>query len=91
LASYQCRNGCSLTSWLRQVTINFTIDYLRKLRLALSIDIEVEEGLSLKDVLKDFSADAVEFLRDQYRRKTLRDCVDLLDSAEQYFMELFLN
>lgn len=91
LATYQARNGCSLASWLRQVTINFTIDYLRKLKPMVSIDIEIEEGLSLKDILKDLSKDAAEFLSDQDRRKTLKECVDLLDSGEQYFMELFLN
>ncbi|MDD5282442.1 MAG: RNA polymerase sigma factor [Candidatus Omnitrophica bacterium] len=91
LATYQGRNGCSLASWLRQVTINFTIDYLRKLKPMVSIDVEVEPGFSLKDILKDLSADAVEFLSDQDRRKTLQECVDLLDSGEQYFMELFLN
>jgi len=91
LSSYQGKNGCSLASWLRQVTINFTIDYLRKLKPMLSIEAEIEQGLSLKDVLKDLSNDAVEFLSDQDRRMTLRDCVDSLDPAEQYFMELFLN
>lgn len=91
LATYQGRNGCSLASWLRQVTINFTIDYLRKLKPMVSIDAEIEEGLSLKDILKDLSADAVEFLSDQEKRKTLQECVDLLESGEQYFMELFLN
>jgi RNA polymerase sigma-70 factor (ECF subfamily) len=91
LATYQARNGCSLASWLRQVTINFTIDYLRKLKPMVSIDIEIEEGLSLKDILRDLSKDAAEFLSDQDRRKTLKECVDLLDSGEQYFMELFLN
>jgi len=91
LATYQGRNGCSLASWLRQVTINFTIDYLRKLKPMVSIDIEIEEGFSLKDVLRDLSVDAVEFLSDQDKRKTLQECVDLLESAEQYFMELFLN
>ncbi|MBU0547276.1 MAG: sigma-70 family RNA polymerase sigma factor [Candidatus Omnitrophica bacterium] len=91
LATYQARNGCSLASWLRQVTINFTIDYLRKLKPMLSIDVEIEQGLSLKDILKDLSVDAVEFLSDQDRRKTLWECVDLLEPEEQYFMELFLN
>ena len=91
LATYQGRNGCSLASWLRQVTINFTIDSLRKLKPMVSIDAEIEEGLSLKDILKDLSADAVEFLSDQEKRKTLQECVDLLESGEQYFMELFLN
>jgi len=91
LATYQGRNACTLASWLRQVTINFTIDYLRKLKPTVSIDIEIEEGLSLKDILKDLSADAVEFLSDQDRLKTLQDCVDSLESGDQYFMELYLN
>jgi len=91
LSTYQGRNGCSLASWLRQVTINFTIDYLRKLKPALSIDAEIEPGLSFKDVLKDLSIDALEFLNNQDKRKTLQDCVGLLEPGEQYFMELFLN
>ncbi len=91
LTTYEGRNGCSLASWLRQVTINFTIDYLRKLKPMFSIDIETEEGLSLKDVLKDISEDTAEFLNDQDRRKALHDCVDLLEPQEKYFMELFLN
>jgi RNA polymerase sigma-70 factor (ECF subfamily) len=91
LSTYQGRNGCSLASWLRQVTINFTIDYLRKFKPELSIDAEIEPGLSFKDVLKDLSIDALEFLNNQDKRKTLQDCVGLLESGEQYFMELFLN
>ena len=91
LATYQGRNGCTLASWLRQVTINFTIDYLRKLKPTVSIDLETEEGLSLKDILKDLSADVVEFLSDQDRLQTLQDCVDSLELGDQYFMELYLN
>jgi len=91
LSTYQARNGCSLASWLRQVTINFTIDYLRKLKPMVSIDSEIEPGFSLKDILKDLSGDALEFLSDQDKRNTLQDCVALLEADERYFMELFLN
>jgi RNA polymerase sigma factor (sigma-70 family) len=91
LSTYQGRNGCSLASWLRQVTINFTIDYLRKLKPMASIDAETEEGFSLKDVLQDLSSDTIAFLNNQDRRKALQDCLDLLEPGEQYFMELLLN
>ena len=91
LSSYQGRNGCSLASWLRQVTINFTIDYLRKLKPIMSLDAEDEDGFTLKDMLKDLSPGAIEFLNDQERRKTLKACINLLESDEQYFLELFLN
>ena len=91
LSTYQGKNNCSLASWLRQVTINFTIDYLRRLKSTISIDAENEEGFSLKDTIASPSTGAVEFLNDQDRRKTLHECIDLLDIDEQYFMELFLK
>jgi len=91
LSTYQARNDCSLASWLRQVTVNFTIDYLRRLKPAISIDAQTEEGFSLKDTIADLSPAAIDFLNEQDRRKTLYDCIDLLDSDEQYFMELFLG
>ena len=91
LATYQAKNGCSLASWLRQVTINFTIDYLRKLKPVVSIDAQDEEGFSLADTLQDLSAGAAEFLKDQDRRKTLQECIGLLEADEQYFLELLLN
>ena len=91
LSTYQGKNGCSLASWLRQVTINFTIDCLRKLKPVLSLDAEQEDGFTLKETLKDLSAGAIEFLNDQDRRKTLQECISLLEFDEQYFLELFLN
>ncbi|MDD5129888.1 MAG: sigma-70 family RNA polymerase sigma factor [Candidatus Omnitrophica bacterium] len=91
LASYRGKNGCSLASWLRQVTINFTIDYLRKLKPISSIDVQDEDGFSLSDSLADLSPGAVEFLNDQDKRKTLTECIGLLESEEQYFLELLLN
>ena len=91
LATYKARNGCSLASWLRQVTVNFTIDCLRRLKPTLSIDAENEEGFGFKDTLTDLSPAAADFLNHQDRLKTLYECIDLLETGEQYFMELFLG
>ncbi|MFA4988735.1 MAG: sigma-70 family RNA polymerase sigma factor [Candidatus Omnitrophota bacterium] len=91
LSTYRGRNGCTLASWLRQVAINFTIDYLRKLKPALSIDAEREGGLVFKDALVDVSADTEKLLNDSDRRQALSDCIGFLSSSEQYFLELFLN
>lgn len=91
LSTYQAKNGCSLASWLRQVSINFTIDYLRKLKPIVSLDAQNEDGFSLGDTLEDLSAGAIEFLNDQDRRKALQECIGLLESDEQFFLELFLN
>ena len=91
LATYQGKNGCSLASWLRQVTINFTIDYLRKFKPVLSLDVENDEGFTLKDTLVDLSPGARELFNDQNRRRTLQECISILGADEQYFLELFLN
>jgi RNA polymerase sigma-70 factor (ECF subfamily) len=91
LSTYKGKNGCSLASWLRQVTINFTIDYLRTAKSNISLDAEDAEGFTLGDTLKDFSPGAVDFINDKERRKTLQECIRLLELDEQYFLELFLN
>jgi len=91
LSTYQARNGCSLASWLRQVAINFTIDYLRKLKPVASLDAQDESGSSLGDNLSDLSPGASYFLSQKDKLKTLEECIDRLELDEQYFLELSLN
>ena len=81
LSSYKAKNGCSLASWLRQVTINCTLDYLRKLKNTLiSIDDDSQGPLTLKDRLADASVAAPELLNNQEKLITLKECIGLLDS-----------
>ena len=91
LKTFQGRNNCSLATWLRQVAINLTIDYLRRSKPVISLDAEDEEGRSLKDVL----GDSAEPIREQIFQKEkimhLKDCIKKLDVDERYFLELYLN
>ncbi|MBM3255043.1 MAG: sigma-70 family RNA polymerase sigma factor [Candidatus Omnitrophica bacterium] len=91
LRSFKGKNGCTLASWLRQVTINFTIDYLRSLRPAVSIDEENEEGSSLKDILADDELSVGEKFTHEERLRHLKDCIGKLEKEERYFLELYLN
>jgi len=91
LRSFKSRNGCSLASWLRQVAVNHSIDYLRKFRQNISLDKEDEEGFSLKDVLINGSTPAIEIINNSDRLKDLKDCIKKLDSDEKYFLELHIN
>jgi RNA polymerase sigma-70 factor (ECF subfamily) len=91
LRSFQARNGCSLASWLRQVTINFTIDYLRKVRPALSLEEENEEGLSLKDMLADGSLPISDKANQEELLRHLAECIDALETKDKYFLELHIN
>ena len=91
LKSFEARNGCSLASWLRQVTINFTIDYLRKVKPAVSMDAQDNEGLTLKDILPDHSSPAPETLNFTEKLNTLKECIEKLEKQDKYFLELHIN
>jgi RNA polymerase sigma factor (sigma-70 family) len=91
LRSFKARNGCSLSSWLRQVTINFTIDYIRKIKPTLSIDQECSDELSLKETLADGLTPINEVLSDKEKLAHLKDCISQLGSDDKYFLELNIN
>ena len=91
LKSYQGKNGCSLATWLRQVTINFTIDYLRKIKPAVSLDEETDDGLSLKAILADNAEPVTATLAAGEKINQLKDCIKGLDRDDKYFLELHLN
>jgi len=91
LKSYRAKNGCSLASWLRQVTINFTIDYLRRIKPVISIDDDGEGRGPLKNILPSDSPSALEALIGKEKITGLRECIDKLNSEDKYFLELYLN
>lgn len=91
LKSFKGKNGCTLASWLRQVTINFTLDYLRSLKKSVSLDEEDQEGRSLKDTLADDELSAGDKLSREERLRQLKDCIERLEKEERYFLELHIN
>lgn len=91
LRSFKARNGCSLASWLRQVVINFTIDYIRKLRPVVSLEEEIDDEFILKDILADDSASIRDTIADEERFLHLKDCIDKLENDDKYFLELYIN
>jgi RNA polymerase sigma factor (sigma-70 family) len=88
LKSFKARNGSSLASWLRQVTVNFTIDYLRRQKSAVSLDAETDEGFSLKDSLEADILPASEEAVLNEKMAGLKDCIQQLDKDEKLFLEL---
>lgn len=91
LRSFKAKNGCSLASWLRQVAINYTIDYIRRAKPAISIDEENDTDLSIKDVLADESALASDALVQEEKLSHLKGCIEKLDLQDKYFLELYIN
>ena len=91
LKSYQGKNGCSLASWLRQVVVNATIDYIRRSRPLLSIDQEGDDGFSLKDVLADKTGPVTDALAREEKLEQLKECIKRLNASDKYFLELHIN
>ena len=91
LKSFKARNGASLATWLRQVTINFTLDYLRLNSVAVSLDAEDEDGFALKDRLASEGPTALEEAERVEIIGHLKDCISRLSIQDKYFLELHYN
>ncbi|MBI5145179.1 MAG: sigma-70 family RNA polymerase sigma factor [Candidatus Omnitrophica bacterium] len=91
LKSFKAKNGASLVTWLRQVVVNFTIDYLRERKPLISLDEEDDDALNLKDMLASNSPSAGDSLESQERLNQLKDCIQTLDTDEQYFVDLHIH
>ncbi len=91
LRSFQGKNNCTLASWLRQVTINFILDYLRKTKPMLSLEAENEDGLSLKEILADGSLSVPDLLSREEMLGGLEDCIGELDNKSKLLIELNIN
>jgi len=91
LSSFKAKNGCSLASWLRQVTINTAIDYIRKLRSDISIDEEIDDNFNLLEILSSDSPSAADTLSEDEKLGSLKDCIDKLTIDDKYFLELHIH
>jgi RNA polymerase sigma factor (sigma-70 family) len=91
LKTFKAKNGCSLASWLRQVVVNCAIDYIRRMRLAVSLEEENEDGLTLKDILPDNSTELRELLNQKDLLAELKDCIAKLNRDDKYFLRLHID
>ena len=91
LKSFKAKNGCSLASWLRQIVVNYSIDYVRRLKPIVSLNEELADGGSLEDLIPDDSLLPPDTLALQDNFSHLTDCIQGLDSDDRYFLELHLN
>ncbi len=90
LRSYEGRNGCTLASWLRLVSMRHAVTFLRGRRPALSLD----EQLCSEDmpqVVRDASRESLadQLLRSE-RARALAECIAKLAREDRYFIQLHL-
>ncbi|MCX5714261.1 MAG: sigma-70 family RNA polymerase sigma factor [Candidatus Omnitrophica bacterium] len=91
LATYKAKNGCRLSSWLRQVTVNHVLDFTRRQKPLLSLDAPNEEGGSLSDTIKHDGPPAKEQLLDKEKLQNLSECIEILSDEDKYFLRLHID
>lgn len=86
----QFQGRCSLASWIRLITVNGAIDYLRRLKpVTTSLDEESEEGPSLADVIADEKAqDIRETLTGEDEKEIFFNAFKELDVKDQLLLRL---
>lgn len=93
LRQFQAKNGASLASWLRIITINYTLDFLRRQKPTISLEeSSLDEGRTLKDFLEDAhspSADGVLLAKEKL--DSLTECIRQLSDQEKYFLEMHIH
>jgi RNA polymerase sigma factor (sigma-70 family) len=90
LRTFKGLNGCSFASWLRLVTINYTLSCLRRMHPAVSLD-EENDGVSLKDIIKDDKILPDETAMYQEHAHHLKDCIKRLDKDDKLFVQLHIS
>ena len=90
LRTFQARNGCTLASWLRQVVIHATIDYLRSNKFP--IDVGETRALEQRDRQGngDVRGELSERLSQEEKLQGLAECIDELGDEDKYIIELHM-
>lgn len=85
----QFQGVCSLTSWIRLISVRTTIDFLRKQRDYLSLDGEGEGGRKVASRLTDNSPSAQDSIEYQEKKRILEDISAKLTPRERLFLKLY--
>ena len=91
LKSFKAKNGCKLASWLRTITINYTLDHLSRTKPIISLDQEDDEGNSLKDVISANLVSQDEELVNKELLTQIMFCIEKMNYEEKYFIDLYIH
>lgn len=81
LRQFKAKNGASLASWLRMVTINHTLDYLRRNKQIISFGLE-EIDLDSQDL------GAYHALLNKEKLEVLSRCIEQLSIDDKYIVDM---
>lgn len=94
LRAFEGRNGCSVRSWVRLITIRKTLDLLRRRKVHLSIDRDDGDDGARPIELSDDGPDPLEALlsaRAQARHAQLTALIEQLRPTDRLLLDLLYN
>ncbi len=91
LKRFEGKKGCTLSSWIRLITIRHSIDFLRKQKNQISIDNETYTSRILNNSLADNKLSIIERMELSENERIIKKTIELLPSSDRLFMELYYN
>ncbi len=82
LRQFKGKKGCTLSSWVRLITIRHTIDFLRKQKHHIPID-------NKNETLKDNKPSAQDYIELSETEEMLKKAIEALPPLDRLFMELY--
>ena len=89
LRQFEGRGGCSLSSWIRLISVRGTIDFLRGRKNHLSLDEENETARPLIETLSDDNDSAEKKIERFETEQALRNAIDELPVSDKFFITLY--
>ncbi|MCK5506366.1 MAG: RNA polymerase sigma factor, partial [Thermodesulfovibrionia bacterium] len=89
LRQFEGKHGCTLSSWVRLISIRQTIDFLRSRKHHVSMNEDRDDSRPLIETLADNSVSFEEQLEQSQTARALKDAIDSLHSSDRLFMKLY--
>jgi RNA polymerase sigma factor (sigma-70 family) len=92
LLSYSGKHKCTLASWIRMITVNYTIDMIRRqTKYSYHVDFEEVNSEEFEKSWFDGHTTPDDRLMEKEKENQLVKCLSELDQEDRTFLELFLN
>ena len=91
LRKFEARRGCSLSSWIRLLSVRQTIDFLRKRRSLVSLDGNIAGASTLEETIADEHPSAEKQLEMDEDSGIMREIIESLPPADKLFLRLYYD
>jgi len=91
LKQYQGRNGCSLATWIRLITVRVVLDHLRKKGVDSIAGRDAQVALDEVYGLKKDECDGLTFLKREEKVRLLSQGIQNLPARDRLFMRLHFD